>query len=266
LFDTVESGGRAALSGDQWAKNETTVRRISVLAALSEAFPDPAGEASLLDGRDDGVDVVAHAAHLDTAVVEVDHRVGGVGIAIARLADTARVEDDPFVEHRVMLNVRVTQNQQFLLSQESGREIPGVGVSVGILRVAVDEFHAIVDDAALGRERSEPLDRVRAELAAGVVDAGLGHAVETGGVAARDRAVVVAQNGGNAALTDRVDALGGPGVVADHVPGTDERVDRGHVREHRFQRGAIGVNVGDDAEAHVRRKRREREKRDYSPL
>jgi hypothetical protein len=51
-------------------------------------------------------------------------------------------------------------------------------------------------------------------------------------------------------LADAVDALGRPRVVADHVAGTDDSVDGGHVVEDRFERREVRVHVRDEPHLH----------------
>src|ERR1051326_9367415 len=74
-------------SGCSWACD-----RLGRSVAEVEAEGEALGEAGLADGQLGGLAVVPHAAELERAPLRVPEAVAGVGIAVAGLADAARVD------------------------------------------------------------------------------------------------------------------------------------------------------------------------------
>ncbi len=179
----------------------------------------------------------------DTHLVGVEDGVGGVGVAIAWLPDAARIDHDTLSEDRVVLEVGVSQQEDFLLVEETGSKLLGEGVAVWIVRVAVDDFDAPVECQSFVGEAAEPLGVSFAEFLAGVVYACARLTVEREPVAAGDGPVVVAHHRRHALLTNPVDTLGRPGVVADNVTGTQQRVDGGHIIEHCIECDLVPVDI-----------------------
>ena len=115
----------------------------------------------------------------------------------------------------------------------------------------MDDPYPVVTDQPVVRQGGEPGELVFRELFACVFHTRAGCAVEPEGGRARRRAVVVAHHRRNRFLADEVDTVGVPGVVADHVPGTDDPVDRRHIVDDSVECDLVPVEIRDDADVHA---------------
>jgi hypothetical protein len=200
---------------------------------------------------DHTVDVVLDAVLCHRPVGEVDDGIGCPRVAVAWLADTAWIQRDPVLVDLVVLDVGVTHHEHRFLTQQIGTELRREGVPVRIVGVTVDQFDPVVTDQPFFGQGGQPPDLVLGQRLAGVTHARAGHAVEREPPVARDGPVVISRNRRYLAVPNRRDTFGVPGVVADDVPGTDDCVHGGHVRENRIQSDLVPVNVRDNADAHT---------------
>jgi len=118
--------------------------------------------------------------------------------------------------------------------------------------MSVDEFHSPVACEAFVRKIGEPLELIVRQLPLGVFDACTGHPAEPKGCIPGDGGVVISHHRRHVPRSQLVDAVSRPGIVADHVAGTEEVVDRRHVLEDGLQCDPVAVDVRDESDLHAR--------------
>src|SRR2546427_10697884 len=222
-----------------------------------EAVREFMGQAGLADLRGDRIDVIGDAAHLERVPREVEDAPRGPRIPVAWLTHGTGVHEESGpepVDHR---EVRVTQDDERRAGRAHDRFVrgPGEDVFVVVPRAPMLHGHEALGHRAARRvlEVFQIADARRGEMDPRPAD-GLGREpVEPRRVAADRPAVVVSSNRPDTPLTQDLEHLVRPWIVADEVPGHPDPVrgDAIDVRKDGLEGGKIRVDVGEHREAHA---------------
>jgi hypothetical protein len=110
------------------------------------------GDARILNALLNEVHVVWNSSEIHSQLVQIDNSVGSTLVAITGLSDTARIDDNPLVEHFRMLDVRVTENEDIFLTEEYWVEGCRDCVPISFIRVVVDDLETTVEELAFSRQ------------------------------------------------------------------------------------------------------------------
>ena len=242
------------------------------LFAEGEALGEPGREAGIENFLLCGGDIVFQAAKLNSRFIDVVDDISGFGIIVARLADSADV-DEIFLtgldfEFRIRSaanhavadesdgDVRVAEetNASVLVGETGGggQFVENVAPALGTIERSVDNGEA--GDHANVFEIAQPLAIIFGELFAGPVD-GFGR----GRIEAIERllsgavVVMISLNAGNVHAADNIEAFLGIGIIANDIP---ETCKMGafllfNVLQNNLERFKIGVDVRYDRKLHA---------------
>lgn len=245
---------------DQCCRSDSHRGRLAVrpAAGAEDAFGEidhrllQAGLSHLAEG---GFDVVLDAAELNAAVF--DDGVGAAGVAVARLANAAGVEDLHGTEIDVEGEVGVADADEVGLDAlQAGAPGAGIVGQVFVERVAGcavnEEEGRSVEHDALGDGQLREILQMRAAEQVPVERARGGREIliagaRAGGDALGDGMVVVPADGSRGMLSDPLDAGEGIGAVIDEIAGEKAGVER---LVDGGQGRPVGVNVGEHEDLH----------------
>jgi hypothetical protein len=246
--------------------------KVITLLPFRQAMSQARGQARIQNLLLGGADVVIEAAEFDGTFVEIVDHVGGFGIAVTGLADTADVYEILFA--RLDFEFRVGAATDHRVAHERDRDVgvaekADAGVLVGeaggggkFVEDVAPTLRAVergVDDGEAGDETdvtqfAQPFAIVLGQLLASPVDGFLGVRVEAFKIVLGGTIfVVVAFDDGHAHLAHEVEAFFGIGIVTDHIAQTGV-VGAAHgfgVGQDCLKRLPIGVNISYDRVTHL---------------